>query len=52
MSTDSNIGLEKKKMLEQKTEIKFIGIRDHPFIQMIDEFEIEGYQCLVIDITN
>jgi hypothetical protein len=48
----SNIGLKEKKMLEKKTESRVIGMRDHPFIKMVDEFEIEGYQCTVIDITN
>jgi hypothetical protein len=52
MSTDSSIGLAEKKTLESKTESTERHMKDHPFIKMVDEFEIEGYQCTVIDITD
>jgi hypothetical protein len=52
MCTDSNIGLAEKKTHESKSESTGMGMNDHPFIKMVDEFEIEGYQCTVIDITD
>jgi hypothetical protein len=53
MSAELNLVLEEEKTFELKTEKRALRTIDHPFIiKIIDEFEIEGYQCQVIDLAN
>jgi ribosomal protein L28 len=46
MTRKQNIGLEEEKTFELKIENRVIRTIDHPFIiKILDEFEIEDYEC-------